>query len=137
MNAELKKAKNLSDKHLMMFLLMNEWVKVKQQNKSIAQYLKIRGISSLAIYGMSYIGQRLVDELLDSEIKIVKLYDAKSGGKYRGMDIVSAEKGSDSLHDAVIVTPIFYYDEICESLTKKGFARTINIEEIIYGMTND
>ena len=133
MNSELRKAKNLSDKHLMLFLLMNEWVKVKQANKSVGNYLLEKGYKRIAIYGMSYAGQRLYDELQDSQIEIAGCIDQKGGGKYRDHPIQGVNTLSDGV-DAVIVTPIFFYDEIRSSLEKTTSADIISLEEIIYGL---
>lgn len=41
------KNKELADKHLALYLLMNQWVKVKQKNKSIAEYLEKMDIERL------------------------------------------------------------------------------------------
>lgn len=135
MNRELKKAKNLSDKHLMLFLLMNEWVKVKQQNKSIEGCLLKLGYKKIAIYGMSYAGQRLFDELLNTSAEIVCCIDQKSGGIYRGYEIIPAKECPDGV-DVVIVTPIFYYDEIRQQLERGISARIISLEEVIYGLSD-
>ena len=131
LNSELRKAKNLSDKHLMLFLLMNEWVKVKQANKSVSGYLLNRGYRRIAIYGMSYAGQRLYDELMDSDVEIIACIDQKGGGTYYNHGIVDAGKMPIDI-DAIIVTPIFYFEEIKHSLEKSSTANIISLEQIIY-----
>ena len=133
MNTELRKAKNLSDKHLMLFLLMNEWVKVKQRNRSIVEQLKKRGYRKVVVYGMSYVGQRLCDELSGSDIEIVGCVDQKGGGIYRGNDITTSENIPKDA-DVIIVTPIFYFDEIKHNLDSKTAADIVSLEEIIYGL---
>ncbi len=133
MNSELKKAKNLSDKHLMLFLLMNEWVKIKQKNKSVAESLIKQGYQKIAIYGMSYAGQRLCDELDGSGVEIVGCMDQKNGGMYLGHRITSVDGIPDNA-DAIIVTPIFYFEEIKERLEGKTKAKIISLEEVIYGL---
>lgn len=135
MNHELKKAKNLSDKHLMLFLLMNEWVKVKQQNKSIADSLIEQGYKRIGIYGMSYAGQRLYDELADTPIEIVCCMDQKSGGTYRGHEIITVKDCPDEI-DVIIVTPIFFYNEIRQQLERSVIAGIISLEEVIYGLSD-
>ena len=97
MNRELRKAKNLSDKHLMLFLLMNEWVKIKQTNKSVSGYLLSKGYKYIGIYGMSYVGQRLYDELIYSDVEIIACVDQKGGGTYRNHQIVSNKKMADMI----------------------------------------
>lgn len=133
MNSELRKAKNLSDKHLMLFLLMNEWVKVKQANKSVSGFLLNEGYRRIAIYGMSYAGQRLYDELMDSDVEIIACIDQKGGGTYSNHNIVDVDKLPSDI-DAIIVTPIFYFEEIKKNLEKNVLANIVSLEEIIYGL---
>ncbi len=64
------KMKDLADKHRDLFLLMNQWVKIKQEGKSISEYLQQSGYKKVAIYGLSYVGETLLDELKDSSIML-------------------------------------------------------------------
>ena len=65
------KTQEMSDKHLALFLMMNQWVKVKQEGKNLASYFEKNGYKKIAIYGMSYAGETLLEELKDSEINVV------------------------------------------------------------------
>lgn len=56
MSKNTDRLKTLSDKHLAMFLLMNEWMKIKQAGKHIRDYLAKNGYKSVAVYGLSYVG---------------------------------------------------------------------------------
>ena len=49
----IKKSKNLSDKHLALFFMMNQWVKIKQEGKNIVSYFERTSYKKIAIYGMS------------------------------------------------------------------------------------
>ena len=60
------KVQQMSDKHFELFKMMNEWVRVKQEGKNLSSYFKRNGYKKIAIYGMSYAGERLVDELKNS-----------------------------------------------------------------------
>ena len=63
LSKNVEKWRNMSDKHLELFLLMNEWMKTKQEGRHIKEYFEKNGYISVAIYGLSYIGERLIDEL--------------------------------------------------------------------------
>ena len=39
----VEKTKNLSDKHLALFMMMNQWVKVKQEGKNLSEYFEKQG----------------------------------------------------------------------------------------------
>ena len=38
MGKSLARSNNMSDKHLALFLMMNQWVKVKQEGKNLSDY---------------------------------------------------------------------------------------------------
>lgn len=135
MNKELFNAKNLSDKHLMLFLLMNEWVKAKQMNKFVDAYLLAQGYRTIAVYGMSYVGQRLCDELCDSKVKIKYCMDQKGSGNYRGYTIFPLNKECEPV-DVIVVTAIFHFEEIRSQIAKIMNVPIVSIEEIIYELTD-
>lgn len=134
MDAELRNAKNLSDKHLVLFLLMNEWVKAKQRNMSIPASLEQRGYKTIGIYGMSYAGQRLFDELENTNIEVKYCIDRNAGGIYKTKRIIAVDEINEDV-DCIVVTPVFYFEEIAKDLKKKVNAKVISLEEIIYGLT--
>ena len=73
-----KKVQSMSDKHLALFLMMNQWVKVKQEGKGLAVYFETNGYKKIAIYGMSYAGETLVDELKNTGITVAYGIDKRA-----------------------------------------------------------
>ena len=63
---KVKENQKKSDKHLALFLMMNQWVKVKQEGKNLASYFEQEGYKKIAIYGMHYAGETLAEELQGS-----------------------------------------------------------------------
>lgn len=122
---------NLSEKHLALFLMMNQWVAVKQEGKNLADYFEKMGYKTIAIYGMSYAGERLVEELKDSNIQIKYGIDKKADTIYSDIEIVTMEDKLEEV-DAVVVTPIFFFDEIEEALSEKMDCPIISLEDILY-----
>ena len=57
----LNKVRSMSDKHFALFQMMNQWVKVKQEGKNLALYFEKNEYKKIAIYGMSYAGETLMD----------------------------------------------------------------------------
>lgn len=43
MQKKLNRATDYSDKHLSLFLMMNQWVKVKQEGKNLEEYFERNG----------------------------------------------------------------------------------------------
>lgn len=121
----------MSDKHLALFLMMNQWVKVKQEGKNLASYFERNGYHEIAIYGMSYAGETLIDELAGSNIKIKYGIDRNADNIYAEVDVVSVEDELEKV-DAIVVTPIKFFDEIEEKLSEKINCPIISLEDILY-----
>jgi hypothetical protein len=123
--------RNMSEKHLALFLMMNQWVAVKQEGKNLADYFDKQGYKSIAIYGMSYVGERLFEELKGSNIQVQYGIDKNADNLYMDVDIVTMEDELKPV-DAIIVTPIFFFDEIEEELSKKTDCPIISLEDVLY-----
>lgn len=126
-----QKAVSMSDKHLALFLMMNQWVKVKQQGKSPVLYFERNGYKKIAIYGMSYAGETLIEELRNTDIEVAYGIDKNADSIYSDADVVSINAALDSV-DAVVVTAITYFDEIEEVLSSKINCPIISLEDVLY-----
>mgnify|MGYP001134750028 CR=1 FL=1 len=131
MNKSLKKSKDMSYKHLELFIMMNQWVKVKQEGKNLASYLEKNGYRKIAIYGMSYAGETLLNELQDSDVVVLYGIDKNVNSVCADIKLVSPEDKFD-LVDAIVVSAITYFDEIEEKLSDKVECPIISLEDILY-----
>ena len=127
----LNKTKNMSNKHLSLFLLMNQWVKVKQEGKNLASYFEKNGYQKIAIYGMSYAGETLINELKGSDVIIAYGIDKNADSIYADVDLVSMNDDLETV-DAVVVTAITFFDEIEEQLSEKMDCPILSLEDILY-----
>lgn len=121
----------LSDKHLELFKMMAQWVQVKQEGKNLASYFETHGYKNIAIYGMSFAGKTLLSELEDSGIAVAYGIDKNASSIYADIEILSM---SDELEkvDAIVVTPITFFDEIEEMLSAKTDCPVISLEDVLY-----
>lgn len=126
-----KRAKFMSDKHLSLFLMMNQWVKVKQEGKNLASYFEQNDYKKIAIYGMSYAGETLVEELKNSNIEVEYGIDKNADSIYADIDVLTVEDDLESV-DVVVVTAITFFDEIEEKLSEKMDCPIISLEDILY-----
>ena len=126
-----KLIQKFSDKHLALYLMMNQWVQVKQEGKNLADYMERNNYRTIAIYGMSYAGERLLEELRDSNIMVKYGIDKNADKLYSDVDIVSPDEELEEV-DAVIVTPIYFMDEIEEELSEKLSCPILSLEDILY-----
>ena len=128
---KLNKMRSMSNKHLELFKMMSQWVKVKQEGKNLSSYLEKNGYKKIAVYGMSYAGEALINELENSDIAVAYGIDRNAGSLYADVDIVSIDDDLEEV-DAVVVTAITFFDEIEEKLSQKIDCPIISLEDIIY-----
>lgn len=122
--------KNMSNKHLKLMILLNQWFATKQEKKSIDAYFHKNKIENIAIYGMSYVGERLLDELRDSDITVKYAVDQNADNIYAHIDVILPGENMPEV-DAIVVTPIYYYYEIQEMLSSKVDCKIISLEDIL------
>ncbi len=120
-----------SDKHLSLFLMMNQWVKIKQSGKELSTYFEKNGYKKIAVYGMSHVGNTLIQELNNTQTVVAYGIDKNRDSTYTNLDIVSIEEDMEPV-DAVVVTAITYYEEIKKMLLTKVECPIISIEDILY-----
>ncbi len=123
--------KEYSEKHLALFLMMNQWVKVKQEGKQLSSYFEQNHYKKIAIYGMSYAGETLVDELKDTGIEVAYGIDQRADSLYADIDIVSIDDLQNDV-DAIVVTAITFFDEIEEKINERVDCPIISLEDVLY-----
>lgn len=124
-------SQQLANKHLAIMKLYDRWMQTKQEGKSIIDYFHEHDIKSIAIYGMSFVGQRLYEELKNSDISVRYCIDKNATGIYTDIDIVSPEDELEDV-DAIIVTAIYFYNEIEEQLGAKTDIEIMSLEDILF-----
>lgn len=130
-NEQIRKKQRMSEKHLALYLMMNQWVRVKQEGKTLGSYFEKNGYKKIAVYGMSYAGETLLNELKGTGIEVAYGIDQKADERYSDVDIVSPDDELQSV-DAIVVTPITFFDEIEEKLSKKTDCPILSLEDILY-----
>ncbi len=119
------------DKYQMWYNLMEQWLTLHEESKTIPQILKERGILSIALYGLGKIGKHVVWELKDSDVTILYAIDRVVSGVYDEIPVKKADEYL-PLVDAVIVTAVYDFEEIEELLKDKVDCPVISLEEILY-----
>jgi lactate dehydrogenase-like 2-hydroxyacid dehydrogenase len=125
------KLEQKSDRYRSLFMMMCSWVRIKQDGKSICSYFNRHKYKNIAIYGMSHVGELLLDELKDSDVKVAYGIDRNRSYNYIDIDVCSPE---DSLKevDAIVVTAITSFDEIKSKLSTKVSCPIISLEKILF-----
>lgn len=132
---EMIKWRQLSQKHFYMFQLLSQWMGLRQKDIHIEAYLQSKGYKSIAIYGMSYLGQRLYDELKRTDIKVKYAIDQNAEDLCTDLKVFYP---TDELMqvDLIIVTTILYFYEVRENMMKKVNCTILSLEDIIYEMAD-
>lgn len=125
------KVERMSEKHLALYLMMNQWVKVKQEGKNLSEYFERNGYRRIAVYGMSYAGETLVEELEGTGIEVSYGIDQRAESLYVNLEVVTMEEELKEV-DAVVVTAVTYYEEIAEQLGERVSCPVLSLEDILY-----
>ena len=99
----------------------------------MVEYFHQNHINSIAVYGMSFVGQRLYEELKDSDITISYAVDKNAAGIYADVDILTPDDDLPQT-DAIVVTAVYFFNEIEELLEEKTTAKILSLEDILYEM---
>lgn len=111
--------------------MFNQWLILKQEGKNIASYLEENNFKKIAIYGMSYAGERLLDDLKGTGIEVVYAIDQNAERMFVDVEVVTVDDVLEPV-DAVIVTAIYFFDEIEEKLSDLMDCPIVSLEDIIY-----
>ncbi len=130
MNARIKNSEDFSAKISMYYHMFNHWLKLKQAGVSCKDFFIINAYKRIAIYGYKEFGERLYDELRNSEVEVVCIIDKNKGSVCADVQVYSSNEEIPEV-DAIVVTPAFYYAEIEEDLSRKVNCPIISIEDVI------
>lgn len=133
MDKRVQQNQKMADKHLALFLMMNQWVKVKQKGKHLVSYFEQNGYQEVAIYGMGYAGRTLADELENSSVRIKYGIDQNMDINDERFDIILPEDTFE-LVDVIVVTPITFFAEIEKRLREKTDCVIVSLEDILFGI---
>lgn len=125
-----KKAEKV-DKFKGYYNMLNQWLILKQEGKNLSEYFKSNGYKTIAIYGMGEMGNRLYDELKDSEIEVKYAVDQNAASTYSELDVIEKEDDFAQV-DVMIVTATFAFDEIEEEISSKVNFPIISLEDVVY-----
>lgn len=129
---ELVKQKKNTGKYLTLFRWMNQYVVTKQVGKSIIEYFKKNGYKKIAIYGMSHMGQRIIDDLENSDVEVLYGIDKRADRLSCELPIYKPEEDYPNV-DVIVVTA-YDFDEISNYLQEKVDCEIVAFDDIIFGI---
>jgi FlaA1/EpsC-like NDP-sugar epimerase len=111
----------------------------KIKGNEAGAYLKERNFQNLAIYGKGTLGTLLYSEIEKYNFNVICFIDKNIGNLQDDANDIPVIR-PDDLHkyndiDAIIVTPVFIYNEIFQEIRKKcPSANIISLEDILYNL---
>lgn len=116
------------------FQLLNHWLELKNEGKSITSYFERENYRHIAIYGMAELANRLFEELAGTSVVIDYGIDRDISCSIAWIsEIYSPEDGLPET-EAIIVTPYSSFDSIKEILEKKVKCPIVSLEEVIWSV---
>lgn len=112
--------------------MMNQWLILKQQGKSIAFFLIEQGLNTAAVYGMGIYGRHVVRELKGTDCIVKCGIDRKEMDDYMGLRIVRPKEKLPEV-DVVINAVIHEHSLIVQNLQQFLSCPVISLEDVIYG----
>lgn len=121
------------DKFKTYYNMLNQWLIIKHDGKSLEKYFIDNNYNTIAIYGMGEIGNRLYEDLQNTSVAVKYAVDQNAAGTYTDLEVQGIEDEFAEV-DAIVVTATFAFDEIEEELSKKVDFPIISLEEVVYGI---
>ena len=120
------------DKFKGYYNLLNQWLFLKQAGKSLEEYFVKNGYKTVAIYGMGEMGNRLYDELKNSqEIEMSFAIDKNAASAYSELEVLELEDDLPQV-DVIVVTATFAYEEIEKKLNERIDYPIVSLEDVVY-----
>ena len=111
--------------------MLNQWLCIKQEGKSLDEYFKENNYKTVAIYGMGEMGNRLYDELKNTDIEVKYAIDKNASSTYSELDVKEIDDELPEV-DVVVVTATFAFDDIVEDIQDKFVCPIVSLEDVVY-----
>lgn len=113
------------------FNVLDEWMTIKEEGKSLASYFEKNGYSQIAIYGLGKIGNHFLREMEGSDIRILYAIDAKGDQLNSNIPVYIPEDEIPEA-DVIVVTVTFDYNNIKENLKQRTDIQIISINDVVH-----
>lgn len=119
-------------KQIQFYQVLVKWLEKRNKNCYIKDFLLSQSYKEVAIYGYAELGKLLYQELSESPIKVLYIIDKKDIKVSNGENLMfyMPQKNLRRV-DVVIVTAIYYYEEIKKELKELGFKNVISLNDIL------
>ncbi|AGF58309.1 gas vesicle protein [Clostridium saccharoperbutylacetonicum] len=113
--------------------MLNQWLILKTEGRSLEEYFKENNYNKVAIYGMGELGCRLYEDLKDTSIEVKYCIDRNLDGVYSELDVFSLDDELEEV-DAIVVSPVYDFEVIEKNISEKVDYSVISLEDVIYAI---
>lgn len=115
------------------YKMMLAWMEALENGLSLESFFKERGFYHIAVYGGKDTGRYLIRQLQDTNIEVKYIIDRSMiSGSFNMLSIYRPDEILPEI-DAVIVTPVWDFDQIKKQLVNRVECPIISLEEVITG----
>ena len=112
------------------FNILGEWLSMYERGEHIAKKLLELNIETVGIYGMGILGSHLYRQLDNTKVKVNYIIDKND---LKGIYTAKLIKPCDHMEniDAVIVTPVYQFNNIKRNILKYNDIEVISLREVL------
>ena len=111
--------------------ILLQWIKVHQSGHTLADYFVKNGYKTVAIYGMKELGQALLKELVNSEVKVICGVDRDADSIFAAADVYKPDEKLPDV-DVMVITAVYYYTEIALYMAEKVKCPIVSLDDVVY-----
>lgn len=123
-------SEKLVERYQCYWRVLHQWMLLKENGISVGEYLHRKGIKKVAVYGMGMLGLHLIRELEGGPVEIICGIDRAAEALHQSFPVVAPDGLTDDV-DAVIITPIYAFDEIYAALREKYQGKILSLMELV------
>lgn len=111
--------------------LLVRWMDICQNKKDVSIYFAQKGYREIAVYGVSDIGKLLINALEGTDIRVRHGIDIQADKVKASIPVYKPEDKWPDV-DAIVVTAVYFYDDICRQLWAGGIdIPIISLHEVL------
>lgn len=110
------------------------WIRCAQKGNSPIDQLQEKRIDQIIIYGITELGELLIEEAFEKQYRILAITDraVREGGyKYHGIPVMRRQDIGKHNDEAIVVTSMTFWEEIRDELYAEGCRRVIALRELL------
>lgn len=118
-------------KSVLFYWVLTHWMELKIGGSGIEDILNGMKYNHVAVYGYAELGQLLCKELAGTQVDVVYVMDKKvKDTGIVNLPVYVPQRGLQTV-DAVVVTAVYYFDEIEEELSQMGYENVISLRMLL------